>query len=315
MTGNNGETVVKNGKTLKKFVNEISGPVFSLPWLVARDEGLFEEEGLDVEFIKARQPQGLPRIVEDPRLVPAIAGHKPFEDNEAAAYRACHWGQVRRAYDSERGGRIAGKRSAIGVQAIISAPGSRFTHPQTLANQPVAVRFHRGSHYATLQLLEGFLKREEIKTVNMSHEEGYEAVRSGEIAAVSIMDPWITLAEKEGFQVIAETHYVGTEIAAPDVDAETWEAINRAIRTAVRRINADKKKYVPYFFDYLPEKYRHLITVDDFHLPRLRYVDPAPYDTYEFEQTQEWLVSWGLVEADASFDRLVDQRLHDAIPA
>ena len=40
------QAVGKTGKTLKKFVNEISGPVFSLPWLVARDEGLFEEEGL-----------------------------------------------------------------------------------------------------------------------------------------------------------------------------------------------------------------------------------------------------------------------------
>jgi NitT/TauT family transport system substrate-binding protein len=149
----------------------------------------------------------------------------------------------------------------------------------------------------------------------MSHEEGYEAVRSGEIAAVSLMDPWITLAEKEGFQVIAETHYVGTEIAAPDVDADTWEAINRAIKVAVRRINADKKNYVHYFFDYLPAKYHQLITVDDFHLPRLRYVDPAPYDAREFEQTQEWLVSWGLIEADACFERLVDARLHEAIPA
>ena len=31
MTGQSGDTVVKNGKTLKKFVNEISGPVLSLP--------------------------------------------------------------------------------------------------------------------------------------------------------------------------------------------------------------------------------------------------------------------------------------------
>ena len=33
------------------------------------------------------------------------------------------------------------------------------------------------------------------------------------------------------------------------------------------------------------------------------------------EQTQEWLVSWGLIEADACFERLVDTRLHAAIPA
>lgn len=307
------ETVVKNGKTLTKFVNEVSGPVFSLPWLVARDEGLFEEEGLDVEFVKAQQPVGLARIIENPADVPTICAHLPFEEKQADLYRACHWGQVRRAYDSGRGGRIAGRRSAIGVQALFSAPGSRFTHPQTLANQKVAVRFHRGSHYATLQLLEGFLPRDQIKTVNIAHAEGYEAVRNGELAAVSLMDPWITLAEKEGFQKIAETHYLGTEIAAPEVDEERWEAIQRALKKAVARINADKLKYVPYIIEALPEKYRGLITPTDFHLPRLRYVDPAPYDTAEFEQTQDWLVSWGLNSEDATYQNLVDEKLYKAL--
>lgn len=294
---------------MKKIVNEISGVVFSLPWIVARDEGLFALEDIEVEFVKAKQPEGLPRIVEDHRLVPSIAGHKPFEDKQAEVYRACHWGQIRRSYDSERGGRIAGKRPAIGIQALYSAPGSRFTHPQSLANQPIAVRFHRGSHYATLQMLEGFLKREEIKTVNIAHAEGYEAARSGEVAAVSLMEPWVTLAEKEGFQKIIETHYVGTEIAAPEIDAETWEKIDRALKKAVRLINADKKKYVRYLIEGLPEKYAKLLTPDDFYLPRLRYVDPGPYDPQEFQQSYDWMVSWGLVDPDARYDELVDRKL------
>jgi NitT/TauT family transport system substrate-binding protein len=293
----------------KKIVNEISGVVFSLPWIVARDEGLFAAEDIDVEFVKAKQPEGLPRIVEDHRLVPSIAGHKPFEDNQAEVYRACHWGQIRRSYDSERGGRIAGKRPAIGIQALYSAPGSRFTHPQTLADQPIAVRFHRGSHYATLQMLEGFLKREEIKTVNMAHEEGYEAARSGEVAAVSLMEPWVTLAEKEGFQKIIETHYVGTEIAAPGVDEATWAKVDRALKKAVHLINADKKKYVHYLIEGMPAQYGKLLTPDDFYLPRLRYVDPGPYDEKEFQQSYDWMVSWGLIAADSCYGNLVDVKL------
>lgn len=294
---------------MKKIVNEISGAVFSLHWLVARDEGLFAAEGLDVQFVDAKQPEGLARIIEDHRQVPSIAGHKPFEDNQAQIYRACHWGQIRRSYDSERGGRIAGKRPAIGVQALYSAPGSRFTHPQTLADQPIAVRFHRGSHYATLQMLEGFLKREEIKTVNMAHEEGYEAARRGEVAAVSLMEPWVTLAEKEGFQKIIETHYVGTEIAAPEIDAATWEIIDRCLKQAVHMINADKKKYLHYLIDRMPAQYRGRITPDDFYLPRLRYVDPGPYDEREFQQSYDWMVSWGLIAPDACYDQLVDGKL------
>jgi len=292
----------------KKLINETSGVIFSLPWFVARDEGLFEREGVEVEFVKAKQPD-LPRVVEDHRLVPSIWVHKPFEDKEAAVYRACHWGQIRRSFDSGIGGQIIGKRAAIGIQALFSAPGSRFTHPQTLRNERIGVRFHAGSHYATLQQLEGFLERDEIKTVHMSIRDAYEAVRSGELAAVSLMDPWITLAEKEGFQKIIETHYVGSEIAADGVDPEAWELAHRALAEAVRRINADKRKYLHYLIDALPEPYRGRITADDFHLPRLRYVDAEPYSREDFDQTYKWLVSWGLVSDDAKFDELVDNRI------
>jgi NitT/TauT family transport system substrate-binding protein len=292
----------------KKLVNETSGVIFSLPWFVARDEGLFEREDVEVEFVRAKQPD-LPRVVEDHRLVPSIWVHQPFEDGAAAVYRACHWGQIRRSYDSGIGGQIIGKRAAVGIQALFSAPGSRFTHPQTLRNERVSVRFHAGSHYATLQQLEGFLERDEIKTVHMSIRDGYEAVRNGEIAAVSLMDPWITLAEKEGFQKIIETHYVGSEIAADGVDPEAWEAAHRALAEAVRRINADKRKYLHYLIDALPEPYRGRITEDDFHLPRLRYVDAEPYSREDFDQTYKWLVSWGLVNDDAKFDALVDNRI------
>jgi len=292
----------------KKLINETSGVIFSLPWFVARDEGLFAREDVDVEFVRAKQPD-LPRVVEDHRDVPSIWVHQPFEDKQAAVYRACHWGQIRRSFDSGIGGQIIGKRAAIGVQALFSAPGSKFTHPSTLRNERVGVRFHAGSHYATLQQLEGFLKRDEIKTVHMSIKDAYEAVRSGELAAVSLMDPWITVAEKEGFQRIIETHYVGSEIAADGVDQEAWEAAQRALKEAVRLINADKRKYVHYLIEALPERYANLIGPDDFHLPRLRYVDAEPYSREEFEQTYEWLVSWGLVSNEARFDALVDNRI------
>ena len=38
---------------MKKVVSETSGAVFSLPWLVAKDEGFFAEEGIDMEFIES----------------------------------------------------------------------------------------------------------------------------------------------------------------------------------------------------------------------------------------------------------------------
>ena len=53
---------------------------------------------------------------------------------------------------------------------------------------------------------------------------------------------------------------------------------------------------------------------EDFHLPRPRYVDPVPYPLEEFEQAYRWMLSWGLIQPNAAFDRLVDNRIGAAIP-
>ena len=38
---------------MKKVVSETNGALFSLPWLVAKDQGLFETEGIEMEFVDA----------------------------------------------------------------------------------------------------------------------------------------------------------------------------------------------------------------------------------------------------------------------
>jgi hypothetical protein len=50
-------------------------------------------------------------------------------------------------------------------------------------------------------------------------------------------------------------------------------------------------------------------TPADFHLPRLRYTAPRPYPPEEFARTYAWMVSWGLIPADATYERLVDNRI------
>ncbi len=72
---------------MKKVVSEISGAVFSLPWMVAKDQGLFEAEGIDMEFVRA-QTSGVVNPTENPEEVDPILGHTPFEEQQVAIYRA-----------------------------------------------------------------------------------------------------------------------------------------------------------------------------------------------------------------------------------
>jgi NitT/TauT family transport system substrate-binding protein len=146
--------------------------VFDLPWLVARQEGLFAQEGIEVAFL-AQTPWDAQRPPEtDPGQVPPFWQYTPFEAQEAVAFNACEWGQVRRAQASTIGGRIVMLRPAIVSQAIVVRPNSPITHVQALRHQPIAVNFHAGSHYLTLQLLEGFLEREAITVVHVGQAPG-----------------------------------------------------------------------------------------------------------------------------------------------
>jgi NitT/TauT family transport system substrate-binding protein len=281
--------------------------VFALPWLVADELGYFAEEDVAVEFVRNRAEQKLTEPVADHELVDSIRNHVPFEEGRVDLYRACEWGQIRRAHDSRRGARIIGKRSSVAVMALMAAPGSTYLYPQTLANAPVAVSFHNGNHYAAIQMLEGFLEADEIKTVGYHTIDGYRAVQSGEAAAVALSEPWITLAEKQGFQKVIETHYAGLELVAPDFDRAVYAACNRAIDRAVTALDRDKRPYLHYLIDSLPEDFAGEITPDDFHLPRLRYVPPEPYTRLEFEKAYAWMRRWGLIEPGARYEDLVVQ--------
>ncbi len=72
---------------MKKVVSEISGIVFSIPWLIAKDYGLFEEEGIDMQFVPA-QGDRENRVTHNPDDVNPILGHVPYEQNMVSIYRA-----------------------------------------------------------------------------------------------------------------------------------------------------------------------------------------------------------------------------------
>ena len=284
--------------------------VFDLPWLVAQQEGLFAQEDLEVVFLP-QTPWDAQRPPEtDPGQVPPFWQYTPFEAREAVAFNACVWGQVRRAHASTIGGRIVTLRPAIVSQAIVVRPDSSITHVQALRHQPIAVNFHAGSHYLTLQLLEGFLEREAIQVVHVGQAPGrYQAMWEGRVEATTVMEPYIALAEKQGCHILAEAVYVGAEILSPRLHTDTANRLYRVITRAVELITAGPRRHLHHLITDLPPEWRPLLTPEDFHLPRLRYVAPQPYPAEAFEHTYRWMRSWDLVPEGASYGQLVEQRV------
>ncbi|MEV7912489.1 ABC transporter substrate-binding protein [Streptomyces griseus] len=295
----------------KKITMETLSLVFSLPQLVAKEEGYYEEEGLDVDFVPKGYEASI-TFLDDHELVSSFGTVRSnFESGDASLYRACEWGQIRRSHDTEVGGRVVGKRAAVGSQAIFVRPDSPAVHPQDLAGEAVAVNFHHGSHYLALQALEGFLPREEIKVVHVGGpQQRFEALRDGLVPAAALMEPWITVAQKQGYQLLTEAFYVGSEIASPDLDADTYEALNRAVVKAVHKLNEDPFPYLHHLIGEVPAEIDPDLKPEDFARWRLRFVEPAPYPQGQFQRTFDWMRGWNLIKEDgSSYNSLVDNLL------
>ena len=242
---------------MKKLVLETTAPFQGLPELVAYDEGLFEKEGLAVEW--ADREKGVEKKVEhhDHRARRASIPSPAMASCSSRARRTCTTpanGEITAVCGStSAGSRQLGRRAIVCLRGHGGRAG--FTGLHARSNSPTAmigVPFYFGTHYIALHMLEGFLPRDEIKLCRAPNGSRYrlDALMRGEIDATTLTEPHITLAEKKGCRTICSAFFHGTEVASDRVDAETYAAFNRAVREAVRRINADKRAYLHYFIDY-----------------------------------------------------------------
>jgi len=297
---------------MKKLVLESTAPFQGLCELVAYNEGLFEKEGLQVEF--ADRGTGDIQTHTDltnPKDANPHASHGMlFEQGKADMYNACEWGNYCRVQDSVvDNGRQIGRRSIIAYAGLVVRPDSPVQTAQQLANRLVGVPFYFGTHYLALHMLEGFLTRDQINLCQAPRGSRYrlESVMKGEIESTTLTEPYLTLAEKKGCRIVVAASLHGTEVAADTVDAETYAMFNRAVREAVRRVNADKRKYLQYFIDYHKDDPEiAALTVDDLRESRLVVVDPAPIPAEELERTAAWIKSWGLLDEDKPAVELVN---------
>jgi NitT/TauT family transport system substrate-binding protein len=298
---------------MKKLVLETTAPFQGLPELVAYDEGLFEKEGLLVEWAD-RDKGGVKKVdvtITSPKDVNKFASHgKLFEQGQADMYNACEWGNYCRVGATTAGSRQLGRRAIISYSALMVGPNSPVYTPQQLANKVIGVPFYFGTHYIAIHMLQGFVRRNEVKLCFAPNGSRWrlDALLNGEVDAVTLTEPHVTLAEKKGCRIISEALFHGTEVASDRLDADTYAAFNRAVREAVRRINANKSRYMHYFIDYHGKTDPEVAALkpEELRESRLQVCDPAPIPEDEMRRTYDWLKSWDMLEETESAEQLVN---------
>jgi len=300
--------LVQNNTSKTKLA--IMNAVHDLPVLVARDKDYFKDEGLDIEFVTT---PGMAQVTTSHAVVWDSVFDRPLDSvyNEGGIdqFRMCEWGIMKRAVEAESEGLRSRKIVALGAAmstfAIVVASDSDVYEPEQLKNKAIAVTPNNGSNFTTLKMMEGFLAKDHIKTTNAgSMLKRLEALRAGKVAAVSLMEPWISVAQKMGLRILIESHSTRSEAASDDLDGPTLAKIFRAQARAVKDIEKDPTPYV----HYLIAETGGMLDAHEFQTWRILNAPPTPYTRERFEDTYNWTVGWNMTVPGATYENIVDNR-------
>lgn len=275
-----------------------NNPVFDLPVIVGIEEGLFAAAGLDVAFSATYADRERDRA-DHP--VMARLKEQMFECGEADSYNVCEWASIDRLERGSRAGNIAALRAAVAAQAILTFD-ERLQVPRDLADVPVVVQLLTGSHYCTLQMLESASGADHVRVAAGGlPQTRWAALKDGSIRVATLMEPFISLALKEGAHVVAACFYRGGEVITADLTPEERRAYYDAENRAVDRINADFYKYA----HHVAAHAKGALQPHELLRAFVRYKHVDYYDPVLFTRTYEWMKARGLTEGGSDHATLI----------
>ncbi len=265
---------------------------------VAEEKGYFKDEGLDYEFIvkpiatwsgNVQSTESAPSEVKE-------GAYESLEDGRGChVSSACHWA-VNMA-SSANHGKMWGEAYGVVPSGIYVSPESPIRRPADLADAEVAVGYHTGSHFSTIQGLEKILKHEEIKLryVGLLLDR-LALLFDRKVEAASIFGAPLYVAEQLGFRKIVDTTFMIGFLITGDPNQEDVERYFRALRRAQRDIDVAPEPYKHYYLNEIPKKYHSMVDIQTFG-PGERLVF-EPYTQELFERTHGWMESWSLFPAE-----------------
>jgi NitT/TauT family transport system substrate-binding protein len=210
---------------------------------VAKEEGFFAAEGLDVTFdwktFRGTQSswKGM-NYLERPQ-------DQPYTKGKAEVIQgACVWGSICNA--SAGMGKFVAEAYGDSPWAIFVRPDSKIRKPEDLKDIPISVGMRAGSHFNVPYRLEKYLPLENIKTVNTGgFGARLRALLDGEVEAASLLPPQIAMAEQLGLRKIMEDRFHTLWWVPDGFPTEATKSYLRALDRAEKAMDANLEKYLP----------------------------------------------------------------------
>jgi ABC-type nitrate/sulfonate/bicarbonate transport system substrate-binding protein len=267
-------------------------PHFRLQEWVAEEKGYFRDEGLDYEFKEfIRSTDGAHHLTRGQ----SGAFQSIEKGRESNITCACHW--TVNVAASRGHTKLFADAYSVAPSGIFVHASSAITAPADLAGVPISVGFQSGSHYATIQALEGYLAPDQIK---LSFDEGMlfsrmEAFFEGRAHAAALFSGPYYFAEQLGYRKIIDTTFMIGAMVNGDPDLDDVRRYFRALRRAQRDIDLRPDLYTHYYKAEFPERFHAAMDTRRWG-PGERIVF-EPYTREVFSQSFDWIARHEIFEA------------------
>ena len=267
---------------------------------IAHEKGYFCDEGLDYEFRYGPSSLSAKKLDASGNVPDLKSGafesYKQGGGNKGVKSDiscACHWTANQAA--TAKIGTMWGKSYVATPGGIMVPPESPIAKPEDLAGVEIAVGYHSGSHFATIQALEACIPRAaiELKFVDSIWARVDVAVDRN-VAATSVCGLTYQVLDQLGFRKIVDTSFMIGFMFPGHVDPADVEKYMSGLRRAQMDLDFEPEKYRHYYRNEIPERYRGSLDVRRFSTgERIVFL---PYTEAVYEKTQSWLRDRGLFE-------------------
>jgi ABC-type nitrate/sulfonate/bicarbonate transport system substrate-binding protein len=261
---------------MSKFV---ISPHFRLHEWVAEEKGYFRAEGLDYEFREVFQTHATPN---------KVGAYTSFEKGrETNVSCACHW--TVNVAASQGLGKMVTDAYSVSPSGVFVPPESPIREPADLKGVPISVGHQSGSHYSTMQALEQYMAREDIK---LSFADGIlfgrmEKLIDRQVPAAAVFSGPYYFLEQLGFRKVIDTTFMMASMLTGDPDPEDVRKYFRALRRAQRDIDLRPELYTHYYRKEFPARFHGEIDTRRWG-PGERIVF-EPYTREVFEESFKWI--------------------------
>jgi NitT/TauT family transport system substrate-binding protein len=263
---------------------------------IAAENGYFDDEGLEYE-LDVRVLENADQDIEHSRGADVHVGAYELYQSGGGGKKnmscACHWAVNQAA--SDEAGRMWGHAYSILPSGIYVPGDSPIRRSEELAGVEVAVGYHSGSHFSTIQALEACMDRDAIKLKfgGMPYDR-VDALLAGEVPAAAIWGAPTYLVEQHGCRKVVDSTFMAGFMFGSETDPEDVERYFNGLKRAQMDLDLEPERYKHHYLNEIPSRYHAGIDVQGFG-PGERVVF-LPYTEEMYERAQRWMQERGLFD-------------------